>query len=52
MRPSREKGTKIEISLLSSASGTTDNNGRKGEIFLVMIMIVITNDKMTEIVGR
>jgi len=52
MRRSSEKGTKIEISLLSSVSRTTDHNGRKREIFLVMIMIVITNDKMTEIVGR
>ena len=39
MPRSRENETKIEISILSSASRTTDRNGRKLEIFLMIMMI-------------
>jgi hypothetical protein len=51
MPRSRENGTKIEISLLSSASRKIDRNRGKREVFLMM-MIVITNYKLTEIARR
>jgi hypothetical protein len=46
------KKQRLKYHYYLKASRTTDRNGTKREIFLVMIMIVITNDKMTETARR